>query len=325
MSRLRIQQQAARQAAIFPLSMVGMLALWIIDTMQLMGEAGNAQSTIIRFTPWVALLLQLAATWLLLELCNRYALIRVRTTFHASIYLWTVSLFPSLVCQPGILFAGLCLVVSLFYLFNCYGTTETVSSLFHLFLFLSVASMFVPPFSFYMPLVLLTLIPWNALSLRSFLAGLVGILLPWIYLTTYAVVCDDYTVIPSFFQLLIQDFCVGHSTCFTLPRILCLCFVLCLNLFGIIDFLLYRFHDKLRTRQFLQFFSWYVLLSLILLLIYPTYVDALCLLLSISGAIFSSHLFALSSYRSGSILFYTLVVILAVLVVWRICSYFFNL
>lgn len=286
-----IQQRIVHSPFTCPLTVILLIALGVWEGLYTHGE------NLVAFFLLVPL-----NCWILLEQNNRFALIRTRTTFHISVYLCLLLLCPpDNPARQGLV--GLCMLAALFFLFLCNEKGDrAIPHLFHLFFFISTASMLAPPVIWYIPLIFITLHLWQGLTLRGFLSGTVGFILPWWLLLALAVYQEDFSLFPQLLDHLTDDFCRDYSW-FTLNHNLTTGFIGSLAACGFIGFVLFSFQDKLRTRQYLWFISSFALATLLIQILYPTYAHILLLPLSISAAILSAHLFVLSSSRFLTILF----------------------
>ena len=84
--------------------------------------------------------------YFLIEINNRFAIIRMRASVQTSIYFLLASVCPGM----HLLYAGdvasAALLVALFFLFDSYQHPYPAGRLFHSFVFLGVASLFLPKF-----------------------------------------------------------------------------------------------------------------------------------------------------------------------------------
>ena len=134
------------------------------------------------FTPdlVVGLILTALTSYVILETNNTYQVIRIRSRMVSSVWLFGAGCFITMHPFSPSLLAAFCLSVSLYLLFRTYQQPQATTDTFHVFLMLSFGSIVLPPVAFLAPFFLWYLIVFmRSLSFRSFLAALIGLLLPF--------------------------------------------------------------------------------------------------------------------------------------------------
>ena len=117
----------------------------------------------------VALGIYLTLGYLLIPLNNKFGLIQIKASLQTSVFFFFISACPNLQkIQFGAILPFF-LLGSLYTLFKSYQVKESSSNLFRAFLYLGLASLFIPQLLFLVPILLLAAITLQTLTVRSFL------------------------------------------------------------------------------------------------------------------------------------------------------------
>ena len=142
----------------------------------------------------VSLVLVALTAYVILETNNTNQLIRTRSRMMASVWVFGAACFGALHPFHPIILATFCLAVSYYLLFRAYQKTQPVVDTFHTFVVLSLGGVVYPPMLLFAPFYLWYLIVFmRAISFRSFLAALIGLLLPFWFWTGYLLWMEDLT------------------------------------------------------------------------------------------------------------------------------------
>lgn len=132
---------------------------------------------------WAALALIAITSYILLEMNNRSHLLRVRSRMMSSSYLVLVGALSMLHDAPLLLIAPTLLAWANLLMFDAYQQRVTTGVMLYTHILLGMASCFFPPLLLMLPMV------WfcsghhlRILSFRSWLASLMGLMLPYLYL-----------------------------------------------------------------------------------------------------------------------------------------------
>ena len=134
-------------------------------------------------TDLLSLAIHGAIVYCLIELNTTFSLIRTRTTLHAALFLFFLSGLPFLHTYSHEQWIPLLFTVSFSYLFRSYESVYAPIPVFHCFLCLGISSFLLPQVLYFVPLIYFYMIGLRAFTLRTFFAGLIGLLVPyWIAL-----------------------------------------------------------------------------------------------------------------------------------------------
>ncbi|MEG2573684.1 MAG: hypothetical protein RSA44_03375 [Bacteroides sp.] len=253
----------------------------------------------------------------LIELNNVYTVIRKRTMLHCSIYVLLVSMCPFLHNSPAGSLISLCVCLSIFMLFKSYQKNEPVGYIFHSLLFLSLGSIWFPILLFFVPLYLLSAFSFQALTLRSFFAGLIGLFVPYLGLLSYAFLSDKIDLFYAPCRNLINIVPLDYSL-LTTSEYVSIIVVTFLMLVSAIHYLVTSNREKLQTRSYLNFIISLEIVIIILGIVQPQHFVTLFQLFLVGGSFLIAHLFCLSGSRLSNIFFLFSLVLITLLALYNL-------
>lgn len=255
-------------------------------------------------TDLLSLAIHGAIVYCLIELNTTFSLIRTRTTLHAAIFLFFLSGLPFLHTYSHEQWVPLLFTISFSYLFRSYESIYASVPVFHSFLCLGISSFLLPQVVYFIPLVYFYMIGLRALTLRTFLASLIGFLVPyWITLAYHLYVGNvEETWIPfetlasfppiDYFQLSLPQLISGG--------IVTLFIVICS-----IECILHSYQDKVQTRIMLRILMITEMGTFACMLLLPSHFNTYFLMTLIVGSIMGGHLLALTFNRFTRIFLWT--------------------
>ena len=241
---------------------------------------------------------------------NFNALIRVysRAITSAFIILSSVTcfLFPSL--EGGIVTLGL--IASLSTLFVTYQNREAMGWIYYTFLILGLTSLVKVHLVVLIPIYWIIMIFISSLSLRTFIASVLGLLTPyWIGIAVMLVLNKgDFTPYIGHFQPLNDITFFTAYDSIPLSHYLTYAFLVILTITGIIHFLRTSYNDKIRTRQLYYSIMFFNIMVLILLPLFPQHFDLLFRPAVILTSPLIGHFIALTHTKVTNIAFYAILI-----------------
>lgn len=192
-------------------------------------------------------------------------------------------------------------LISLMLFLGMYKNKKSVEAAFWGSLFLSLTGLLNSVYLFLIPIAWFGFAHLKSLSVKVFLASLMGIMLPWIYYFTYMLYSGHE--IPVLigelrFGLLGTDFSL-YERIYVITLVLI--FTVCL--FGIYADLL---HDSVQTRKNINFFILSLIFLFILIVILPDYMPIFLPIIAFFISILFAHAFTLNNSLFFSILFFFL-------------------
>ena len=293
----QLQKIVARSRLTFPVTALYGLGICFI-------------SGVIQHQWWIQLACFAVATYLMILLNNFNALIRIysRAITSAFIILSCVAclLFPSM--EGGIVTVGL--VASLLTLFATYQDREATGWVYYTFLLLGLASLAKVHLLVLIPIYWIIMLFLSSLSLRTFIASLLGLLTPyWFWITAVLFLYKGHFTpfISHFMPLTEVEFFHSYDS-IPLSHYLTYAFLVILTITGIIHFLRTSYNDKIRTRQLYYSIMFFNIVILVLLPIFPQHYDLLLRPAIILTSPLIGHFIALTNTKITNIAFYIILI-----------------
>ncbi len=254
------------------------------------------------FTRIISYLLYAFVGYFLIELNNAFAIIRLRTSIQSSIYFIIIAFCPELHPLHVGNVAALCMVISIYFLFQSYQKTQSSGILFNSWFFLGLSSLLFPQLLFLVPLYLLGAYNFQSLNFKSFFAGIIGLMLPFWFLLGYAFSFNHIELFYRPFQNLCTFAPINFFTLKT-AQIATTGFIIFIFIIALIHSLVTGWQDKIRTRSYLNFLSLMGICLLVLLCLQPQHFISIFPLLLVSFSFLAGHFFALTSNRGSNLFF----------------------
>ena len=293
----QLQKIVAGSRLTLPATALYGLAIWFI-------------SGAIQHQWWIQLVCYVLSTYLMVQLNNFNALIRVysRAITSAFIIFSCVAcfIFPSL--EGGI--ATLGLIASLLTLFVTYQNREATGWIYYTFLILGLASLAKVHLLVFIPIYWIIMIFLSSLGLRTFIASVLGLLTPyWIGIAAVLVhYKGDFSPFTSHFQPLADITFFTAYDSIPLSHYLTYAFLVILTVTGIIHFLRTSYNDKIRTRQLYYSIMFFNIVVLVLLPLFPQHYDLLFRPAIILTSPLIGHFIALTHTKVTNIAFYVILI-----------------
>lgn len=139
----------------------------------------------------VSFLIYAAIGYFLIELNNRFSIIRMRASVQTAIYFLLVTVCP----EMHLLYAGnvaaITFLFSIYFLFKSYQQAQASGYLFYSFLFIGAGSILFPQLTFFSVLWLFEAHRFQSLTFRSFCGALIGWTMPYWMLFGHAFFYDQ--------------------------------------------------------------------------------------------------------------------------------------
>lgn len=241
--------------------------------------------------------------YFLIELNNRFGIIRMRASMQTAIYFLLVTVFP----QMHLLYAGdiaaLGILISIYFLFRSYQQSHAAGYLFYSFLFIGAGSLIFPPLTIFSVLWLFEAYRFQALTPRSFCGAVLGWLLPYWLLFGHAYFYNEMELFYRPFRELTTFGDFFNLQILQTTELAVLGYLLVLFIVSAVHCIVAGFEDKIRTRTYLQFLIDLTLFLFLLIVVQPVYCAELLPLLMISSSILIGHLFVLTNSKTSNIFF----------------------
>lgn len=252
--------------------------------------------------------------YLLIELNNAYSIIRMRASVQTSLFLIIVATCPELYPLQAGTIAALTLLTAIYFLFKCYQQVHPVNYMFFGYFFIGLGSLVFPKLIFFIPIFIIGAYNFQALSARTFFAGIIGFSIPYWFLFGHAFF---YNQMELFYQPFIEliTFPPADYKAVQLWEIITVGFSTALLLISSIHSFATSYLDKIRTRSYLNFFILLEIGTLILMIFLPAQATDFFPILFSGVSILAGHLFALTDNKVSNLFFmFTLISLTALFV-----------
>lgn len=269
------------------------------------------------------LLLNYLCVYLIMELNNRYNIIRTRTHMASAVFvlLASCSVFLHSV-QP---YAVVAVLLLLFYhcLFPTYQQYNAVGWIFNAFMVYGVALLFFPPLLYLFPFLLVAMFLLQSLTLRTFFAMLIGIIAPFWFVGAYEIVFGDaYALAEMFTGLFVKpDF---DYSVIDRYQWICLGVIAFELIISWAHYLHNIFFDKIKTRVLFAILMTNVFAMLVFIGLYPIYFNVWFAVLLLNASPMIAHNMALNSSKICVYLFYISIIIVLLMATYSIWKPLLN-
>lgn len=269
---------------------------------------------------WAQLALTAIATLLMVELNNRNSLIRIYSRMVSCSFLVMTMMTPHKIESIDGCIVSMCFVAFYLALCNAYQDKKATGYVLWAFAAIGVASIVWIQILLFIPVLwVLTATNILAMSLRTFVTSILGVIMPYWFLSAYYIyigdimpIVDHIATIANFEPLFIYKNC-------SINDFLPLCFIILLAITGSIHFLRTSYKDKIRTRMIYEMFITMSVATIVLILLQPQHANIATHMLIISTAPLIGHFLALTSTKItniASLTFMAIALVITVLNLW---------
>lgn len=261
--------------------------------------------------------------YVLIETNTAFNLIRTRTAMPVCFY-WLVSAILFFLHPfEWVNLLPLLFVLASYQLFLSYESHSLSAPSFHSFLFVSLGSIVFPQFLFLVPLFWSCMISFRAMSWKSFLASLIGLITPYWILLGYAFCFNEMQLVLTPLQGIVRlsplDYCHLTLSEWASWAFITLLFIVCGFHYWTVSYM-----DKTRTRLCHSYLIISGFWTTILSVLQPVYLCEWMSIQLICTAFLSGHLFTLTRNRFSGILFIVTFVAYLLLLSFNLWMQSFN-
>lgn len=259
---------------------------------------------------WVQFVLLAVSSFLMMELNNVNALIRIYSRMVSCSFLVLAVMSQYLVVDVRCGIVQACFIAFYLFLFSAYQDNRAMGRVFYAFLMLGIASTMFVQILFFVPLVWVLLCT-NLMvrRFRAFVSSLFGLLVPYWFMVAYYLYIDDVDSLLDHFLQIAQFGPVLGWMDMPVSHILTAAYVAILAVVGMIHFRLNNYKDKIRTRMLFEIFSVLALAAIVFMILQPQHIDYLLALLIVSTSPMIGHYIALTNTFITNISFYVMLVV----------------
>lgn len=271
---------------------------------------------------WCQLLCLGISTFLIVELNNSNALLRIRSRMVSATFLGLTSTTCFLVGSISEDIVQLCFIGMLIILFQTYQNPTMFKWHFYSFLCIGTGSLFCVHILWFVPLLwILTATQLQSLNFRTWIASLIGLATPYWFAMPWVIYQKDLHTATRHFAPLGQLNLYLNSSSFTIRQTGIFILTIILLLFSIGHFWLKSYEDKIRIRMLLGFFIAICLFCLLLIGVQPQQYSLFIRILILCASPLIAHFFTFTNSRETNVIFIITVALAFVLTVFNI----FNL
>lgn len=309
LARNRFQYELATGRATLPVTIIICLIMYCITYQEK--------------TDLLSLAIHGAIVYCLIELNTTFSLIRTRTTLHAALFLFFLSGLPFLHTYSHEQWIPLLFTVSFSYLFRSYESVYAPIPVFHCFLCLGISSFLLPQVLYFVPLIYFYMIGLRAFTLRTFFAGLIGLLVPYWIALAYHLYAGNMEATWLPFKALAHfppiDYAILSLSQLVSGGIAILFIAICS-----VECILHSYQDKVQTRIMLRVLIITGIGTLACMLLLPSHFNTYFLMTLVVGSVMGGHLLALTFNRFTRIFLWVSLGIWTCVCIMNLWMHLFN-
>lgn len=304
----RLQNRVAESRLALPAIAIYAIVMWITSGLFTKGL-------------WLQFSLFVISTYLIVEMNNKYALIRTYSRMVSCSFLVMTIAAAELFFSVSGNIVQLCFIAFYTILFNCYQNKKSSGWTFYAFSCLGLASLIFVQILYFIPVLwLIMLFNIQSLSIRTFWASIFGIIVPYWIMGCYYLINGDLKNIATHFIELSQFGTFAQFTSLTVNKIATFTYVLVLAITGSIHFIRKNYNDKIRIRMIFNTFIIMDILSAIFIILQPQHYDILIRLMIVNTCPLIGHFITLTKTRITNIGFYIILVSSILLTIFNLWS-----
>lgn len=272
---------------------------------------------------WLQFGLFVLSVYLLVELSNQNALLRIRSRMVSSTFILlsctACFLFPDI---KGALLQ-LSVIVAFLMFFQTYQDPQAVGCSYFAFACFGIGSMVFVQVLWYVPLLwLLMSTQLQSMSWRTWMASLLGLVTPYWFALLWLLYQQDFSLVVDHFSALAQfDFSLQQLT---VRHVLVFSFLVILSAAGIIHFWSYSFEEKIRIRLIYGFLTALLSFTFLFIILQPQHFDALLRIAIVCASPLIAHVFTFTASRMSNILFFVTTGLVVVITAYSLWTHLLN-
>lgn len=257
--------------------------------------------------------------YLMMLLNNEYSLIRVYSRFISIFFLALSCCNCQLFASIPEAISSLFFVLTYFILFNSYQDKAKTGIILYAFAAYGIASLSNVHLLYYVPLFWLFM-KYNllAFSWRTWLASVLGLLLPYWFAECWYIYREDPWALYNHFQPLAEFAPIADYTILSAGQIFFYLLLITLGIMGAVHFLHKSYLDSIRVRLLYSIFIWTDLITAVFLALQPQHYDLLIRLMIINTSPLVAHFLALTSTKITNVVFHIIVITIVTLTIYHL-------
>ena len=293
---MRLQRRISRSRKLLPAVAMIAVAIW-------------AASGLFSHNLWGQFACFVISTYLMVELNNSNALIRIYSRMMSCSYIIMVCMSPFLFHSTATMILSICMVATFIALFITYQDKHSMGWTFYGFTSLGIASVIDVRIIFFAPVM------WGAMTfylqsmtLRTFIASIFGLLCPYWFLSLYLIYTSDFAPATEHFSKLATFHGIADFSAVPVNALFSMGLVGILAITGIIHNIRDRINDKTRTRMLFNTFTLVDIFSIVLIILQPQLYTSLLIAMIITTSPLIAHFIALTETKITNWAFMAIVI-----------------
>ena len=261
--------------------------------------------------------------YVFIETNTTFNLIRTRTSMPVCLYWLIATALFFLHPFEWTNLVPLVFILATYQLFHSYESVSSSPFIFHSFLFIGLGSIAFPQLLYMVPMLWGSMIPFRAISIKSFLASIIGLMTPYWFIFGYALYFNEMHILLTPLREAAHLYSIDYSH-LTLPEIASWGFITLLLIVSGFHYWQISYMDKTRTRiyhSYLAIAGFWATLSSIL---QPVHWCEWLSIQLICTAFLCGHLFSLTRNRFSGIFFIVTFVLYILLMSFNLWMQYFN-
>lgn len=303
----RAQNRIAESRATLPWTAVICLLIWLVGGVITRGW-------------WLQMGVAALAMLMMALLNNVNALIRIYSRMISCSFIVLMTMTAYL--WPQLPVGMVALAVTTFYLllFQTYQDKRAMGMIFYAYAMLGIGSIFWVQLLWLIP-VFWILMATNILAFsgRTFFASILGLVLPYWFLSGYYFLTGQIAMLGAHFADILNVGPLFALKLLDLHHFVTIGFVFLLGILGIVHFLRNSYKDKIRIRMYYEAFIVVELVLMAAIIVFPKMADPIMALLITTTAPLIGHFLALTHTKLTNITFFVILAIVAALTLYNIC------
>lgn len=268
---------------------------------------------------WLQMALLGISSLLMAELNNANALIRIYSRMVSCSFIVMTTAASFLLSSTNTGWAQMGLIVFFIFLLHAYQDGHAAGWVFYAFAALSLASIPFVNILYLVPLLWIILgTNIMALTPRTFLSSLLGLMVPYWFVGAYAVAFQHLDWFALHFQALAQPGPLFDLSILNDHQAITFIFLMIITALGSIHFLIYSYQDKIRTRMIYEMFITLSISCMALMLFFPSLFNGFMSLAIVVIAPLIGHFLALTHSRLSNITFFVVIAAAFALTVYNL-------
>lgn len=268
---------------------------------------------------WIEFAFTIISTLLMVELNNRNALMRTYSRMVSCSFLVLVTMATLPYPQLKGSIVTMCFIAFYLILWNGYQDHRSTGWTFYAFFCIGLASTVFIQVGYYVPFLwLLMRFFTNSFSVRTFLASILGIIVPYWFTAGYYLYTDNIQGLIDHFAEFVNYLDLFDYSQFTDHQVINIAYILLLGIIGMVHFMRTSYADKIRTRMIYESFILIDFVSLAFLILQPQHHSELSGIMIVNTAPLIAHFITFTKGKATNIAFIAMLVLTLVIMLYNI-------